>query len=101
MPRIALLYNKMEIQCPKQRDLKRQAKQAKAFMVLVKKKLTRDQVSRSKLFQKLLMLVFNPYEEAKKCCTHEVPYKGCKSAQVFGFPGVQVVFEPSPMFCLV
>ena len=67
VPRIGLLYGKMEIERPKQRELKRQAKQAKAFMVLVKKKLTREQVSRSKLFQKLLSLVFKPHEEADKC----------------------------------
>jgi hypothetical protein len=55
--RIKLLYRKFEVPINKP-TLKSSAKLAKKFMVLVKRKLQRDQVCRSVLFRKLLALAF-------------------------------------------
>ena len=58
--RIKKLYVMMKMQVPNRRDIKQQSKLAKSFMVLVKKKLNRDVLCRSKVFQQLMSLVFNP-----------------------------------------
>ena len=58
--RIKQLYIRMKLPCPVKRDIQKEAKLAKGFMVLVKKKLNRDVLCRSKLFQKLMTLVFHP-----------------------------------------
>lgn len=60
--RIKQLYLKAKLPSPRKCDLKEEAKLAKKFMVLVKRKLQRDQVCRGKLFRKLLALVFDPEE---------------------------------------
>ena len=48
---------------PARRELKHQAKLAKGFMVLIKKKLNRDQLCRSHVFRKLMALVYNLDQE--------------------------------------
>lgn len=56
------LYLKSQLPTPSKADLKEEAKLAKKFMVLIKRKLQRDQVCRGSLFRKLLALVFDPEE---------------------------------------
>jgi len=51
---------KSKLPTPSKSDLKQQAKYAKGFMILVKRKLQRGQVCRGKLFRKLMALVFDP-----------------------------------------
>ena len=48
----------MGIPRPTKKDLMKQAKLAKGFMVLLKKKLNRDVLCRSQTFQNLMALVF-------------------------------------------
>lgn len=50
---------------PVRRDLKSQAKLAKGFCVLLKRKLQREQLCRGQLFRRLMALVFDP--EDKDC----------------------------------
>ena len=49
----------MKITTPPRRALKKEAKLAKAFLVLVKRKLQRAHACRQKNFNKLMALVFN------------------------------------------
>ncbi|CAK9075924.1 unnamed protein product [Durusdinium trenchii] len=56
---ITKLFRKMHIQLPPSKEIKKMAKTAKAFMVLVKRKLGRDQTCRSKPFRSLMALVFD------------------------------------------
>ena len=63
MVRIKSLYEKMTMPLPARRELKHQAKLAKGFMVLIKKKLNRDQLCRSHVFRKLMALVYNLDQE--------------------------------------
>jgi len=58
--RIRRLYDKMGIPRPTKKDIKTQAKLAKGFMVLLKKKLNRDILPRSVPFRRLMALVFDP-----------------------------------------
>ena len=58
--RIKKLYVKSKVKVPSKSDLKQEAKTAKKFMVLVKRKLQRDQVCRNPHFRKLLALVYDP-----------------------------------------
>lgn len=58
--RIKILYETMKVQVPNRKDIKKEAKLVKGFMVMVKKKLNRDTLCRSKTFQELMTLVFNP-----------------------------------------
>lgn len=50
----------MKLEPPPFKEIKQEAKKIKAFLVLIKKKLTRDQVPRSRLFRLLMALVFDP-----------------------------------------
>ncbi|CAK9110781.1 unnamed protein product, partial [Durusdinium trenchii] len=56
---ITKLFRKMHIQLPPSKEIKKMAKTEKAFMVLVKRKLGRDQTCRSKPFRSLMALVFD------------------------------------------
>lgn len=58
--RIRLLFNKSKVPVPHKSVVKDQAKLCKKFLVLVKRKLQRDQLCRGKLFRRLLALVHNP-----------------------------------------
>ena len=58
--RIKKFYHKSKLATPSKSDLKQQAKCAKGFMILVKRKLQRGQLCRGKLFRKLMALVFDP-----------------------------------------
>jgi hypothetical protein len=53
----------MTIPHPALKELKKQAKLAKGFMVLIKKKLNRDQLGRSHVFRKLMALVYGLDQE--------------------------------------
>ena len=53
----------MTIPHPALKELKKQAKLAKGFMVLIKKKLNRDQLCRSHVFRKLMALVYGLDQE--------------------------------------
>ena len=55
----------MKIPLPGPRELRKEAKLAKAFCVLIKKKLNRDQLCRNKTFRKLMDLVFDPEEKER------------------------------------
>ena len=55
----------MKIPLAGSKELRKEAKLAKAFCVLIKKKLKRDQLSRNKTFRKLLALVFDPEEKER------------------------------------
>eukprot|EP00435_Cladocopium_sp_Y103_P045896 s815_g13.t1 len=55
---IRSFYEKFEFPTPNRNEIKREAKLAKAFMVLVKRKLQREQVCRSSAFKTLMALVF-------------------------------------------
>lgn len=59
--RIKAFYAKFDKQVPfpSKKELSKQAKVAKAFMVLLKRKLQREQVCRSGAFRTLMSLVFN------------------------------------------
>lgn len=57
--RIRELYLKFKLACPSTHELKKEAKLAKAFMVLIKRKLTREQVCRSTLFRTLQSMAFS------------------------------------------
>lgn len=50
----------MELPVPDKQTLKKESKSLKAFMVLLKAKLTRQQLCRSFNFRKLMALVFDP-----------------------------------------
>ena len=50
-------------------DLRAQGKKLKSFMILIKQKLNRQQLSRSRNFRKLLAIVFDPDEKE-----HDVKY---------------------------
>lgn len=63
--RMKELFQLNQLPIPNRRTLRRQAKLAKSFMVLIKHKLQRDQVCRGELFRKLQSLVFDP-EDLKK-----------------------------------
>lgn len=63
MLRIKLLYATMKFPLPAKGIVKKQAKALKAFCVLVKQKLNRQQVCRSLNFRKLLALVYDPDEK--------------------------------------
>jgi len=63
--RIKKLFDLMKLPAPGKKDLKREAKLVKGFMVLLKKKLNRDVLCRSKIFQKLMSLVFHPEGNAE------------------------------------
>ena len=63
MIRIKKLYELMTIPFPSRRELKKQAKLAKGFMVLIKKKLNRDQLCRSHVFRKLMALAYGLDQE--------------------------------------
>ena len=65
IPRIKALYEKMRIAPLGAKELKKESKLAKAFCVLIKKKLNRDQLCRNKTFQKLMALVFDPEEKER------------------------------------
>lgn len=64
-PRMKLLFTIMEQPVPSSKDLKKEAKKIKSFLVLIKKKLQRQQVCRSRNFRKLMALVFDPNEEGR------------------------------------
>ena len=58
MIRIRKLFEIMVLPVPKAKEIKREAKLAKGFMVIVKKKLNRDVLCRSGPFRKLMASVF-------------------------------------------
>ena len=58
MIRIRKLFEIMVLPVPKAKEIKREAKLAKGFMVIVKKKLNRDVLCRSVPFRKLMASVF-------------------------------------------
>lgn len=60
--RIKLLYAVMGKPVPTKSILKNTAKKVKAFMVLIKQKLSRQQVCRSANFRRLMAMVFDPDE---------------------------------------
>ena len=60
--RIKLLYAIMDKPIPTKSSLKKTAKKIKAFMVLIKQKLARQQVCRSLRFRRLMAMVFDPDE---------------------------------------
>ena len=57
------MFSIMKLAIPPKKDLNQEAKDMKKFMILLKKKLTRQQISRSPNFRKLLALVFDPNEQ--------------------------------------
>ena len=60
LARMVKFYEKMMVPPPTAKLLKLEAKLAKKFTVLIKRKLQRDQLCRSKLFRRLMALVFDP-----------------------------------------
>lgn len=62
-PRIKLLFATMQIAIPRKDQVKKEAKAIKSFLVLIKKKLSRQQVCRNRNFRQLLALVFDPDEK--------------------------------------
>lgn len=73
--RIQKLYTKFDIHISKS-DLKSEAKLAKAFMVLVKRKLQRDQICRNITFRKLLALVFAHTRDNAQDLTKTINMRG-------------------------
>ena len=72
-PRIRAFYEKFKVQipCPPKKELKREAKVAKACMVLVKRKLQREQVCRDSGFRTLMAVVFKdgtPFDLQERLC---------------------------------
>ncbi len=63
--RMKQLYSIMEIPLPTKKDLKEEGKCIKKFLVHIKLKLARQQVCRSYLYRKLLVLVFDPDEQER------------------------------------
>ena len=86
LARIAKLFMKMDLPVPTRRDLKTQAKLAKGFCVLLKRKLQREQLCRGQLFRKLMALVFDP--EEKDCF-----FFGLSAA----FPMLSFLFKHCPL----
>ena len=67
----------MKLGIPKDK-VKKEAKKIKEFLILIKKKLNRQQISRSYNFRKLLALVFDPDEkELLSQTTIVFLYKNC------------------------
>ena len=64
--RMKRFYDKMKIPIPQKKVLNNEAKMAKGFSVLIKRKLQRNQLCRSKLFRQLMALVFDPEEKEKR-----------------------------------
>ena len=62
--RLKAFYNAMAIEVTKP-DLRSQGKKLKSFMILIKQKLNRQQMSRSRNFRKLLAIVFDPEEKER------------------------------------
>lgn len=56
------LYKSMDVVMPSRRALKKEAKEMKAFMVLIKRKLGRPYLPRRALFRKLMALIFDPQD---------------------------------------
>lgn len=63
--RIKLLFAVMKFAIPPKKDVKKEAKYMKAFCILIKKKLQRQQVCRDANFRKLMALVFDPDEQER------------------------------------
>ena len=61
--RIKKLYHMMKLPIPSRNDIKKEAKLAKGFMVMVKAKLNKDVLCRSVPFRRLMSLVFHDDEE--------------------------------------
>lgn len=61
--RMMKLYTLMSLSLPSKKDIKQEAKTMKKFLVLVKRKLQRQQLCRSYLFRRLLSMVFDPDEK--------------------------------------
>ena len=53
----------MELPMPSKKQIKKDAKKAKDFMILIKKKLQRGQVCRGNQFRRLMAIVFDPEEK--------------------------------------
>ena len=53
----------MDMVIPNKTIIKSQAKKIKGFLILIKQKLNRQQISREKKFRLLLALVFSPNAE--------------------------------------
>ena len=68
------LFKMNQLPIPNRKNLRRQAKLAKSFMVLIKHKLQRDQVCRGHLFRKLQALVFDPEDLKKPGGTKHIVY---------------------------
>lgn len=57
------MYLLMKLAPPNKKELKKDAKNLKKFLGLVKRKLQRQQVPRSELFRRLMSLVYDPDEK--------------------------------------
>ena len=75
--RIRNFYSKFDFPTPNRNAIKKEAKLAKAFMVLVKRKLQREQVCRSPAFRTLQALVF-------KDAVPDFLEEGCCNLHVYG-----------------
>ena len=71
-PRMKQFFDIMQLPVPPKLELKEEAKKIKSFLVLLKQKLTRQQVCRSKNFRRLMALVFDPDEQEKGSPTFSV-----------------------------
>ena len=71
-PRIKSLYGRFKIPLPSKKDLKNEAKLAKGSMVLLKRKLQREQVCRDPLFQSLMVMVFGDRDDEEKLTFQEL-----------------------------
>lgn len=58
-----LFFQAMRVPALKRAVLKAEAKLAKAFCVLIKRKLQSEQLPRARLFRQLMALVMNPQQE--------------------------------------
>ena len=61
--RVHAFYILMQLPVPNGKLFKKEAKVAKQFTVLIKRKLQRDQLCRSVMFRRLMALVFDPEEQ--------------------------------------
>ena len=63
--RMKLFFGILDKPLPKKADLKSDAKKIKSLLVLVKQKLSRQQVCRSQNFRRLMAMVFDPEEKER------------------------------------